>query len=118
MNYELIAWTFFVFAPLFLFVFAKLRFFAICLSCANLCFCAINNIAMIGNENLWGLLQTEIEVSKSVFFLYQSTLICLFITLLFVAHRYTKSRVLILMYFTLCSALLPFSVLEKFIFGY
>lgn len=112
-------WCSFVFVPLLLFLFrSQWRFFAIVLSCANLCFCSINNITLIFNDNLWGLLQTEIEVSKSVFVTYQSVLICLFIALLLIAYRCIKIRMLIFIYFMLCNILTPFNIIEKYLWGY
>ena len=115
----LILWISFIFMPLLIFIFKpQWRFFATILSCANLCFSCINSIALIANDNLWGLLQTEIKVSKMIFVVYQSALICLFIALLFVTYRYVKIRVIVFVYFTLCNALLPFSIVEKFLFGY
>ncbi|CUU40946.1 Hypothetical protein BN2458_PEG2063 [Helicobacter typhlonius] len=63
-----ILWASLIFVPLLIFMFKpQWRFFAICLSCANLCFCAISDITLIFNDNLWGLLQTELNVSKSMF---------------------------------------------------
>lgn len=115
----LFLWAFFIFVPLLLFAFnARWRFFAIALSCAILCFQAISNITLINNENLWGLLQTEITVSKSVFVVYQSVLICLFILLLFIAYRYKNIRTIIFICFMLCNVLLPFSIVEKLLFGF
>lgn len=120
MNIAFIVWwCSFIFVPLLIFIFKPhWRFSAIVLSCTNLVFVAINDITLVANENLWGLLQTEIEVSKSMFVIYQSALICLFIVSLFVAYRYNKIRMIIFIYFTLCNVLLPFNIVEKFLFGY
>lgn len=92
--------------------------FAIALSCASVCFCAVSDITLINNDNLWGLLQTELEISKSAFVAYQCLLICVFIALAFAAYRYVKIRVIAFIYFTLCNVLLPFNIVEKFLFGY
>lgn len=117
-DFSIVLWSAFIFVPISIFVFIpKWRFFAIVLQSVNLCFVAINEITLISNDNLWVLLQTEIEVSKSVFVVYQSALICLFVVLLCVAYKYIKLRVIIFIYFLLCNILLPFSVVEKFLFG-
>ena len=117
-DFAIILWNAFIFVPILIFIFLpKWRFFAIILSCANLCFASVNNITLVNNDNLWGLLQTEIEVSKHIFIVYQSILICLFIILLCIAYRYIKLRVIIFIYFILCNIFLPFSIVENFLFG-
>lgn len=115
----LLLWIAFVFVPLLIFIFKpQWKFFAIVLSCASVCFCAVSDITLINNDNLWGLLQTELEVSKSAFVAYQCLLICVFIALVFVAYRYVKIRVIVFVYFTLCNVLLPFNIVERLLFGY
>ncbi|WP_142693967.1 hypothetical protein [Campylobacter troglodytis] len=112
-----IFWVVFILLPLLFFIFkAKWRFFATVLPCVNLCLCAMSDLSLVFNENLWGLLQTELTVSKSVFFIYESVLLCIYLILLFIAYKYIKIRVIIFIYFLLCNLLLPFSIVEKVLF--
>lgn len=77
----LILWVSFIFVPLLIFIFRpQWKLFAVILSCANLCFYAISNIILIFDDNLWGLLQTELNISKNIFFIYENILICFYLT--------------------------------------
>ena len=94
-----------------------ISFSIILLSYVNLCFAYINDITLANNNNLWGLLQTELEVSKFYFIFYKIILLLLISALLFMAYKNTRTRTIILVFFVLCNVFMPFNIMENLLFG-
>ncbi len=69
------------------------------------------------NYNIWGLLQHELRVSKSVFLLYKGVCLIIYTLLLWFGLRKSKACVFILACFVLCNLLIPFNLMEQFLLG-
>ena len=111
-------WCGFVFVPLLLFLFKpQWKFLAIVLSCAFAVFFILLDITLVYNENLWGLLQTELEVSKNIFIIYKVIVIGLFLALLLIAYKNPRTRTIIFVFFVLCNVFMPFNIMENLLFG-
>lgn len=117
MTSLIILWSTSTFVPIFFYFLPKWRFFAVILSCAYLCYFFGIDITIANDENLWGLLQTELEVSKNIFVIYKIIVLVLILALLFIAYRIPRVRIIVFVVFVLCNVLLPFNIMEKFLFG-
>ncbi len=115
---EFFIWGASVVVPLLIFILmTRWKFVATLLSCGILCFSSVLDIFLVYNENLWGLLQSELDVSKELFIVYKSILTTIYLILLFITYKKPKSNMIIFAFFILCIALLPFNIMERFLFG-
>ena len=114
----ILVYLFCIFVPILFFAYMpKWRFLAIVLSCAFAVFFILLDITLVYNENLWGLLQTELEVSKNIFIIYKVIVIGLFLALLLIAYKNPRTRTIIFVFFVLCNVCMPFNIMENLLFG-
>ncbi len=113
----ILVYLFYIFVSILFFVYMpKWRFLSIVLLCALVVFFILLDMTLVGNESLWGLLQTELEVSKNIFIFYKVIVIGLFLTLLLIAYKNLRTRTIIFVFFVLCNVFMPFNIVEKFLF--
>ncbi len=74
------------------------------------------DITIVNDENLWGLLQTELEVSKNIFVIYKIIVLVLILALLLIAYRIPRVRIIVFVVFVLCNVFVPFNIMEKLCF--
>lgn len=118
MTKAILIYLSYIFISMLLFIcMSKRRFFAIILLCALSVFFILLDITLVGNENLWGLLQTQLEVSKNIFIFYKVIVIGLFLTLLLIAYKNPRTRTIIFVFFVLCNVFMPFNIMENLLFG-
>lgn len=114
----ILVYLFYIFISILFFVYIpKWRFLAIVLLCALAVFFISLDITLVGNESLWGLLQTQLEVSKNIFIFYKVIVIGLFLTLLLIAYKNPRTRTIIFAFFVLCNIFMPFNIMENLLFG-
>lgn len=114
----ILVYLFYIFISILFFVYIpKWRFLAIVLLCVLAVFFISLDITLVGNESLWGLLQTQLEVSKNIFIFYKVIVIGLFLTLLLIAYKNPRTRTIIFVFFVLCNVFMPFNIMENLLFG-
>lgn len=112
----MIIYFFLVLSPIVFIFTQKLRFFAVILSFCYLVFFLHDTYLLISSNDSWGLFQTELKVSKNVYYIKIICFLFDFI-LLFLAYKFKNLRIAIFIFFTICNLLSPFNLLERFFFG-